>query len=129
MPVDVSLEVRGINEATAKLRAIELGVGDARLLPVMKVAAGLVHRYLMGLKRDRPAVGITGVLPVISGRLAGSFDFDSGRQGGATVGIVYTNLIYAPTVERRRGFLAKTRKDTERPVNDFVGRYVAGVVR
>ncbi len=129
MPADVSVEINGLDSTVARLRQIELGVGDARMLPVMKAAAGLVHRYLMGLKRDRPAVGVTGVLPVISGRLAGSFDFDSGRQGGATVGIVYTNLIYAPTVERRRGFLAKTRKDTERPVNDFVGRYVAGVVR
>lgn len=129
MAVDVSLEIRGLDGAISKLNQVEKGVGDARMLPVMKAGAGLVHRYLMGLKRDRPAVGLTGVLPVITGRLAGSFDFDSGRQGGATVGIVYTNLTYAPTVERRRGFLAKTLKDTAKPVNDFIGRYVAGVAR
>ena len=129
MPADVSVEINGLDSTVARLRQIELGVGDARMLPMMKAAAGLVHRYLMGLKRDTPAVGLTGVLPVITGRLAGSFDFDSGRQGGATIGIVYTNLTYAPTVERRRGFLAKTLKDTAKPVNDFVGRYIAGVIR
>lgn len=129
MPADLSVELRGLGGAISRIQGIEKGVGDARMLPVMKAAAGLVHRYLMGLKRDTPATDLTGVLPVITGRLAGSFDFDSGRQGGATIGIVYTNLIYAPEVEQRRGFLAKTLRDTERPVNDFVGRYVAGVMR
>lgn len=127
MPVDVSVELRGLDRTVKDLERVEKGVGDARLLPVMKAAAGLVHRYLMGLKRDTPRVGETGVLPVIGGRLAGSFDFDSGRRGGETVGIVYTNLDYARPVERRRGFMAKTLRNTERPVRDFIGRYVAGV--
>lgn len=129
MSVDVSVTVRGVKEASDSLTRIAIGVGDARLLPVMGAAAGMTHRYLMGLSRDTPPVGEEGVLPVITGRLKNSFFFGSGTQSGATIGFVRSNLEYGPAVEVRRGFLKKTAKDTEKPVNDFVGRYVAGVVR
>lgn len=126
---EMSIQVSGAREAINEIQRVEVGLGDPRLLPVLSAAAGLVHRYLMGLSRDTPPVGEQGVLPVITGRLKNSFFWGSGRQGGDTVGFVRSNLGYGPPVEQRRGFLSRTIKDTEKPVNDFVGRYVAGVVR
>lgn len=126
---EMTVRAFGVKEAEAELRRIEIGVGDTRLLPIMKAAAGLVHRYLMGLSRDMPPLDEQGVLPVITGRLKNSFFFDSGRMAGATIGFVRSTIIYGPPVEARRRFLAKTAKDTEKPVNDFVATYIAGVVR
>lgn len=129
MSIDASITVTGVGEAVANLGRIERGLGDPQLLPIMGAAAGMTHRYLMGLSRDTPPVSEQGVLPVITGRLKNAFFFGSGRMSGATVGFVRANIVYGPPVEARRRFLAKTAKDMEKPVNDFVAHYVAGVVR
>lgn len=126
---ELTVRVSGVGETAARLTQIETGLGDPRMLPVLSAAAGMMHRYLMGISRERPPVGEQGVLPVISGRLKNSFFFGSGRIGGETVGFVRSNLGYGPPVEARRGFLRRTARDMAQPVNDFMSRYVAGVVR
>lgn len=122
MPNDISLSIRGVTEAQQQLQAVDKATADPQLIALLSLAAGQVHRYLMSLGKDTPPVGITGVLPVITGRLKNSFFWGTGRQGNSLVGYVATNLIYAPEVERRRGFLAKTIKDMEGPVNSLFGR-------
>ena len=129
MPTEVSMTVRGIDSAIGELQRVEVGFGDPRMLALLNLAAGSVHRYLMGLGRDNPPIDETGVLPVITGRLKNSFFWGSGRQGGAPVGFVATNLIYAREVEQRRGMLARTLRDMERPVNDLFASYANRVVR
>lgn len=122
MPNDVSISIRGVTEAQQQLQAINKATADPQLVAMLSLAAGQVHRYLMSLGKDTPPVGITGVLPVITGRLKNSFFWGTGRQGSSLVGYVATNLTYAPEVERRRGFLAKTAKAMEGPVNSLFTR-------
>lgn len=124
------IEINGLVEAQAQLTRTAAAVDPSKgIRAVMALAAGMVHRHLMLLGKDTPPVGITGVLPVITGRLKNSFFFGTERQGDTLVGYVATNLVYAPDVERRRGFLRKTRDDMERPVTDLFASYIRGVIR
>jgi hypothetical protein len=114
--------IRGVDEAVNRLERVDRGLSDGPLKTFLNLAAGLAHRYLMGLSKDRPPVDQSGVLPVITGRLKNSFFWGTRSQGGP-VGFVATNLSYAPAVEKRRGFLGRTVRDTAKPINDLFAGY------
>lgn len=135
MPNDVfgegnvmSVSVQGLREAQAELSRVSQAVDpNGGLSSVMALAAGQVHRYLMGLSRDRPGPG-QGVLPVITGRLKNSIFWEVKRSGGQVTGIIASNVDYGPDVEARRGFMARAARDQEGPVNDLFASYVGRVV-
>ena len=120
MANDITVSVTGIDETLRAMddlaRSIAPGGG---LRDVMGIAAGMTHRYLMGLGKDRPPIGETGVLPVISGRLKNSLYWTVQAAGDGVNGLVASNIAYGADVEARRQFMDKTAKDMERPVNDL----------
>lgn len=122
-----TVSVKGLIEAQARLQrtyaATDPNGGEMRTM--LLLASGMVHRYLFSLGKDRPPVGQTGVLPIITGRLKNSFFFGVRGGGNSQVGFVATNLLYAPDVEKRRGFLAKTVKEMAKPVNDLFAHFIA----
>lgn len=125
-----TVSVTGLEEAQKKLQSVLMATDPAGgLRPQLMLAAGLVHRYMMGISRDTPPVSEEGVLPVITGRLKNSFFFGVTTFAGGAAGFVRTNLSYAEEVNRRRKFVENTVRRTEGPVNDLLSRYVAGVVR
>lgn len=128
MPIAGDVTVRGVDDTVDRLIQVDGGLDDRNLQTFLGLAAGQTHRYLMGLSKDTPPVGETGVLPVITGRLKNSFFWGTRRQGGP-VGFVATNLIYAKDVEQRRGFLGRTVRDMVQPINDLLTRYVGGLSR
>lgn len=121
-----TVSVSGLREAQERLQRTNAAIAEngPGLRTQLLLAAGMVHRYLIALGRDRPPVGETGVLPVITGRLKNSFFWGVRNLGNSLVGFVATNLFYAPDVERRRGFLAKATKDMEGPVNSLFQSYI-----
>lgn len=124
------VSVDDLRQAQQNLQRIDAQTDPSRgLRSVMRLAAAMVHRYLLGLGRDRPPVGTTGVLPVITGRLKNSFFWQVEGRGNDLTGAVVSNVDYGAEVEGRRGFLARTVRDQEQPVNDLFAQYVRGVVR
>lgn len=121
-----AVSVRGLAEAQARLARTNDAIAEngSGMRNQLLIAAGMVHRYLISLGRERPPVAQTGVLPVITGRLKNSFFWGVRNAGNSIVGFVATNLTYAPDVERRRGFLSKTVKEMEGPVNSLFNAYV-----
>ena len=127
--VVMTVSVEGLAQAQQRLTRTNDAVSGRGLVASMHLAVGLVHRYLMGLKRDTPPVGQTGVLPVITGRLANSIFFRVIDRGNDITGVVGSNVEYGARVERRRQFMERTRRDVQRPVNDLFGRQVRIAVR
>lgn len=123
MPNDLSVSLQGLTELERQLTAAQAAGKGEKFNALLTLSAGMVHRYLMGLGRERPPRSAKGVLPVITGRLKNSFFFGTARQGNTLLGYVRTTLNYAAGVEARRGFLAKTTKDMTRPVNDLFASY------
>jgi hypothetical protein len=123
--------VRGVEETQRALDRVADGVrpGGGELHNVLTLAAGQTHRYLMGLSRDRPPMGMVGVLPVITGRLKNSFFWRVERRGRDLAGVVATNLEYAQPVEARREFLARTVRDMEAPVNALMAQHIGRLTR
>ena len=129
MANDLMVSLLGLSELERQMQQMQAAGKGEKFNALLSLAAGMVHRYLMGLSRERPPLGAKGVLPVISGRLKNSFFFGTTRQGNTLFGFVRTNLVYAADVEARRGFLAKTTKDMEKPVNDLFAAYIGGSIR
>ena len=125
-----AVSITGLIEAQQQLARTNAGIAEnsSGMRLMLNLGAGMVHRYLISLGKERPPVGLTGVLPVITGRLKNSFFWGTRNQGGP-VGFVATNLAYAAPVEKRRGFLGKTVKDMEQPINKLFTGYVASVTR
>ena len=135
MPTDVfasgevmRISVTGLREAQQRMIRINDHLSPRGTEGTMRLAVGMVHRYLMGLKRDTPPRGQTGVLPVITGRLASSIFMRVQSNSNGTTGIVATNVDYAAPVERRRQFMQRTAREMQRPVTQLFERHVRMVV-
>lgn len=131
MPVDVfssgevmQVSVQGLREAQQRMVRVNDGLSSRGMEGTMRLAVGQVHRYLMGLKRDRPPRGQTGVLPVWTGRLANSMFMRVTVAGNTITGNVGTNVRYAPVVEERRRFIVKTLRDMRQPVTALFAQRV-----
>lgn len=131
MPVDVfssgevmQVSVQGLRDAQQCMVRTNNEMSPRGMEGTMRLAVGQVHRYLMGLKRDRPSLGQTGVLPVWTGRLANSMFMRVSVSGNTITGNVGTNVRYAPVVEDRRRFIAKTLREMHRPVTALFAQRV-----
>src|SRR5215218_9433157 len=93
----VQMDIKGLGDAQNTLDNIAdaLDPNGRDLRNTLGLAASLAHRYLMGLKQERPPLGERGVLPVISGSLANSLFWEVTRQGGELVGVVDAGADYA----------------------------------
>lgn len=97
------------------------GKGRGGLRNALTLAAGLVHRHLIGLGRDHPPTYQQGVLPVWSGRLKNSFFTPPVTgEGNNLVSSVVSNLEYGPVSNARHGFMQQTVSDTRQPVNSLI---------
>ena len=127
----MTVSVTGLAEAQRELTALaaSLDPGSGGLRNLMSIAAGQVHRYILGLGRDRPPVGETGVLPVITGRLKNSLYWTVQAARDGINGLVVSNVEYGAEVEARREFMKKAARDMEQPVNDLFASYVRSRTR
>ena len=123
----MTTSIQGLKEAQDRLTAVNAALNPNGLRSTLNLAAGLVHRYLIGLGQDHPPLGQVGVLPVISGRLKNSLFFLVENQGGVPVGRVTTNLAYAGVVNDVRQFMERAAKDTQAAVHELLADYVADV--
>ncbi len=90
------------------------------LVVTMRLAEGLVHRTLMSLKREGTPPDEQGILPVVKGGLAGSFQMaDPEWHGNDLAGAVATNIAYGYRVNRRRRFIETTNSLATPGVNDL----------
>lgn len=97
------------------------GAARGGLRSGLALAAGYVHRHLIGLGRDHPAVDEQGVLPVWSGRLKNSFYTPPVEgQGNSLVSAVVSNIEYGALSNERHDFLGHTVDDTRKRVNSLV---------
>jgi len=118
--------ITGLSETISHLDRVERGLNDTA---VMQLAQGQVHRYLIGLAQDYPPRGLTGVLPVRTGRLKSSFQTPPAqRTASSIIGTVSSNIEYGSIVDAHRGFIAKTVADQERPLNDLFAAYIGRLV-
>jgi len=118
--VEVDVKVEGVPDILVTLdRAV-----PNDLSAVMAIAAGNVHRYLMGISKDTPPVGESGVLPVITGRLKNSLFWTVQTAGNDQHGVVFSNIVYGAIVEARRGFMRRATQDMTKPVNDLFANYI-----
>lgn len=124
----MTVSVQGLREAQANLERINAELNPNGMRSTLNLAAGMVHRYLMGLGQDTPPIQQRGVLPVITGRLKNSFFWGVRVQAGEAVGFVQSNIAYGPRVNDRRQFVERTVKDMEQPVLDLVGARVEQVI-
>jgi len=125
----MTISVQGLKEAQDRLTRAAQGVQPQGLARPMSLAVGMVHRYLLGLKRSGTPPTAQGILPVVSGRLANSFFFQVRRSGASITGLVASNVLYGAKVEERRRFLLKTVRDQERPVNDLLSAHIRTVTQ
>lgn len=117
----MTVSVQGLKDAQDRLTGAALAVSPSGgLRSTLLLATGMVHRYLLGLGADHPPIDQKGVLPVQTGRLKNSLFWLVESKGNSLVGRVTSNVAYAPAVEDRRGFMAKTVKDQRGPVNDLI---------
>lgn len=111
-------EIKGIRRAIGTANKI----GDAidpsdGLRTTMRLAAGQLHRYTIGQPRS--------IMRVDTGRLKNSIFPDVRKAGRQVVGIVGTNVEYAPFVEARYGFFDKAVKNQERAINSLFERSIS----
>ncbi len=125
----MSVSVTGLREAQDRLTATQLAVSPSGgLRSLVTLATGMVHRYLLGLGADHPPIGMTGVLPVQTGRLKNSLFWVVESKGNSLTGRVTSNVAYAPAVEARRGFMARTVRDQRGPVNDLLSARISSQI-
>ena len=121
----MTVEVTGMRDALARLDRAKAGVEGNGLSRLVALATGETHRYLLSLSAAGTPPTTPGVLPVVTGRLKNSFF----TQTRGAVGLVGSNIAYGPAVEARRGFLSRTVRDMERPINNLVAAHVTRVTR
>lgn len=101
------------------------GKAKGGLRSSLALAAGLVHRHLMGLGRDHPPTNEQGVLPVWSGRLKNSFHPTPVQdQGNSLFSTVESNIEYGAKSNARHAFLERTVSDTQGQVNSLISSSV-----
>lgn len=97
------------------------GAARGGMRTALGLAAGLVHRHLIGLGRDYPPTDEQGVLPVWSGRLKNSFFTPPVEgQGNSLFSRVVSNIEYGAISNSRHAFMERTVSDTRGPVNSLV---------
>ncbi len=97
------------------------GAARGGLRSGLALAAGYVHRHLIGLGRDHPPANQQGVLPVWTGRLKNSFYTTPVEgQGNSLVSAVVSNIEYGAWSNERHDFLGHTVDDTRKRVNSLV---------
>jgi hypothetical protein len=117
---DISIVV----DSSEVVRALDPNKITNDLYVALGLATGLVHRTLLSLKREGTPSNLQGVLPVVSGRLAGSFLMAVEKRGNDMVGSVTSNVEYGAVVDARRRFLQATVDRSQRGINDILSRVV-----
>lgn len=107
----IRIRLVGMAATEARLTTVARGLTPEGVYNTMQLAVGGTHRYMMGLKRSGTPPTQTGILPVVTSRLANSFFMGVRRAFGSITGQVVSNIIYGPPVEARRGFVARTLRD------------------
>ena len=121
----MTIRIIGLHETMARLDRAKRGVEGNGLSRLVALATGETHRYLLSLSASGTPPTTPGVLPVVTGRLKNSFF--TKVQGN--VGLVGSNIAYGRYVERRRGFVVRTVRDMQRPLNGLVAAHVERVTR
>jgi hypothetical protein len=124
----MTVSIEGLKEAQADLDRIAAGISGNGLKAKLSLATGMVHRYLIGLGRVDYEIGQPGVLPVKSGRLKNSMFWQVTGGGNNLLGRVTSNVAYAAKKEDMYGFMAKTVKDQEGPVNDLLSAEISRLI-
>lgn len=124
----MSISVEGLKEAQDNLTRINNELNPNGMRATLNLAAGIVHRYLIGLGQDHPPIQQRGVLPVQTGRLKNSFFWGVEVKGAEATGFVRSNIAYGPRVNDRRQFVERTVRDMTGPVNDLVAARVEQVI-
>jgi len=97
------------------------GAARGGMRTALALAAGLVHRHLIGLGRDHPPINEQGVLPVWTGRLKNSFFTPPVQgQGNSLFSQVASNIEYGALSNSRHAFMERTVRDTRGPANSLV---------
>lgn len=118
----MSVSIEGLEAAQRNLlaaqRAVEPGDG---LRATMVLATGQLHRYIIGQPRA--------IMRVRTGRLKNSIFPDVRTVQNEVVGIVATNVEYAPPIEKRYGFFRRGLADQERSLNTLFSDNVSKAIR
>jgi hypothetical protein len=109
----MSMSARGLGELQAELARLSRAVAVREQGPKQAMTLGVLQmqRFLFAISQDSPPGGQRGVLPVITGRLKNSIFTEVAGQGDDLFGHVATNVIYAPPVEARRGFMERASRE------------------
>lgn len=115
------VELRGTDQAIRHLGRAEKAISPSDgLKTVMTVATGMLHRYVIGQPRE--------IMRVKTGRLRNSIFPDVRNVRGETVGLVATNVEYAPPVEKRYGFFARGIANQQPVINSLFTDHVGKVI-
>lgn len=90
-PVDIKAEIRGLAEVQAKMQQVSNDMGNGEMVDAFRAAANLVSRDAKLLA------------PVFEGRLRSSITPDVRMEGKSIVGVVGSNVFYAPYQELGTG--------------------------
>jgi len=114
MPTDIQIEIKGLKEAQKKVEQVIRDLDGDGLLNAMRKATLLVQRDAKRLS------------PVKTGRLRASItpEIRTSAGGKRIMGVVGSNVVYAPKQERRRhylqGALEKNLAKIEKLLDDAV---------
>lgn len=113
----MEVSVEGLEAAQRKLARVESEI-DPRdgLATIMRVATGQLHRYIIGQPRS--------IMRVQTGRLKNSIFPDVRSAAGETVGLVATNVEYAPKIEKRYGFFRRGIENQRDAINSLFAEHV-----
>jgi len=115
MPTDIQIEIKGLKEAQKKVEQVIRDLEGDGLLNAMRKATLYVQRDAKRLA------------PVDTGRLRASItpEIRTSAGGKRLMGVVGSNVMYAPVQERRRrylqGALTKNAAKIEKLLEDAVG--------
>lgn len=91
-----SITLRGVDDAQEFLREVAHELSPAGAEDTMHLVVGMLHRYA------------SAITPVDTGRLKGSETTRVNRSSSSLIGLLYTNVEYAPPVEKRVHFFERT---------------------
>lgn len=67
--------------------------------------------------------------PVVTGRLRGSIAQTVTRDGATVQGVIGSEVVYAPVVERRKRYLSRAFEENRSRIVQLIAAAVAGMVR
>lgn len=123
MPVDVKVEVKGLEEVQKKMVQVAKDMRGTPALNAMRQATLLVHR---SAKQNAP---------VDTGRLRASITPSVSQSGNTVMGVVGSNVEYAPFQEfgtrhmKGRFYLKRALEQNARRIYSLLSRFVEQVVK